>query len=83
MSVFTDSSGVSALCLAKAKLDVEGTVLVLGDLSKPSQRGAPDVRAGAAEFVRDYTPFLRRRRISEARRSAGRGWCIEPLLTAG
>ena len=30
---FIDSSGVSALCLAKAKLDVDGTVLVLRDVS--------------------------------------------------
>ena len=29
---FMDSSGVSALCLAKAKLDVDGTVLVLRDV---------------------------------------------------
>ena len=32
---FMDSSGVSALCLAKAKLEVDGTVLVLRELSTP------------------------------------------------
>ena len=52
---FIDSSGVSALCLAKAKLDVEGTVLVLGDLS--SQVNAVLRMCGLeAEFVRDRRP---------------------------
>ena len=32
---FMDSSGVSALCLAKAKLDVDGTILVLREVSTP------------------------------------------------
>ena len=53
---FIDSSGVSALCLAKAKLDVDGTVLVLGQLS--AQVGAVLRMCGLeGEFVRDTTPF--------------------------
>ena len=49
---FMDSSGVSALCLAKSKLDVDGTVLVLRDVS--TQVDAVLRMCGLeSEFVRD------------------------------
>ena len=49
---FLDSSGVSALCLAKAKLAVDGTVLVLGELSTPVN-AVLRMCGLESEFVRD------------------------------
>ena len=49
---FMDSSGVSALCLAKAKLAVDGTVLVLGELSTPVN-AVLRMCGLESEFVRD------------------------------
>ena len=49
---FLDSSGVSALCLAKAKLAVDGTVLVLGELSTPAN-AVLRMCGLESEFVRD------------------------------
>ena len=52
---FLDSTGVSALCLAKAKLDVEGAVLVLGPVSTQVDAGLRMVGL-ESEFVRDLPP---------------------------
>jgi len=49
---FLDSSGVSALCLAKAKLAVDGTVLVLAALSGPV-KAVLRMCGLESEFVRD------------------------------
>ena len=49
---FMDSSGVSALCLAKAKLAVDGTVLVLGEVSTPVE-AVLRMCGLESEFVRD------------------------------
>ena len=54
---FMDSSGVSALCLAKAKLEVDGTVLVLRELSTPVD-AVLRMCGLENEFVRDPGRFL-------------------------
>ena len=52
---FMDSSGVSALVLAKAKLDVDGTVLVLGETT-PQVHAVLEMCGLVDEFVRDTRP---------------------------
>jgi anti-sigma B factor antagonist len=49
---FLDSTGASALCLAKAKLDAEGAVLVLGPVSARVEAVLRMVGL-EREFVRD------------------------------
>jgi anti-anti-sigma factor len=49
---FLDSSGISALCLARSKLSAEGMVLVLGPTSLQVEK-VIQLAGLEAEFVRD------------------------------
>jgi anti-anti-sigma factor len=50
---FMDSSGISALCLARKKLEVDGTMLVLGPMS-PQVESTLQMVGLDAEFVRAH-----------------------------